>query len=57
MEKTKTSGLFTNLMALRKTVEKLKEINAQEIEEKEEGVTLYKTLDNIISEKHKKVIK
>jgi hypothetical protein len=57
MEKANKKGLFTTVMVLKRSLEKLKDINNQEVEDKQETVPQWKTLDNLISEKHKKAIK
>ncbi len=57
MTKTKTPNLFTTIRVLKKSLAKLHDINKQEVKEVGEPVAEWKTFENIISEKHNKIVK
>ena len=54
MGKAKNEEVFTTIRVLKKSIEKLQELNNQEVSKNQESIPQWKTFDNLVNEKHKK---
>ena len=54
MGKSKNEEVFTTIRVLKKSIEKLQELNNQEVSKNQESIPQWKTFENLVSEKHKK---